>query len=677
MWPDDGVPAQAGSAVVSADAVIADVALADRVLAYGAIAHESDADSVIDDLEWTASELSRPSTVEHIGEFAFGKSLLDARMIMATTDLLGEAGTKALALKGFVSVDELTATQRRQWRAHTKAVARLELEMRLGCSSSEARHLVGVASAPVVIRRLVVDALERGEASWEQIRLYWRKAGPLPHEAAEVVAETLFGTEVAIAAVERLDAEGALTRQPWQAAEFVAALQREVVRAQGVDVAAERERRRAAYEARTAEIVVSDDGSAVLTVVGSTLSLCAVHQRLDRAARLLRGQGDPRTLAQLRSDCAAALLVHGTLPGVTAPASELPGLKRPPGQDELDGIDIPALDQLAQIVNAMPAIELQVVVPWDALSGAPALSGATPSASESSPHTRAPVGELLGAHPAFLSHGHLRELARLPGITLRRLLSDPADGRLIERGTTRYRPDAAMRRHVLAADVYSRGPGSRRPGQVCELDHVVPWAAGGLTRVSNLVALDKYVHQLKTAGLITSRLTPRRDLWWGSLLGQQRQTRSHDYRQYAPAGVAVSEGCRTTAGGSGQLPVLAAVERLVPTDAAARQRHPAERLDHWHRRDLLGQALYAALAHRRPGGDLEARDDLPGAVEYDGALTDWLRLTHTTPGGARRRGARPHHPTVAEVLGWEVPTPSQLKVTDAPWRQVPQTPPPF
>ena len=115
-------------------------------------------------------------------------------------------------------------------------------------------------------------------------------------------------------------------------------------------------------------------------------------------------------------------------------------------------------DRIAQIITARPAVHLQVVVPWDVLAGTPACG----------PHQS--TAEILGRHPAFLTPGHARELGLTPGTTLSRLLIDPADGRLIERSIASYRPDAAMRRQIIAADVTSRSPGSRTPATSCEID---------------------------------------------------------------------------------------------------------------------------------------------------------------------------------------------------------------
>ncbi|WP_149814457.1 HNH endonuclease signature motif containing protein [Serinicoccus marinus] len=634
--------------------------------------------------------------------------------------------------KGFTSVEELTQGQRAKWRTETKRAACAEVELKLGMGVTEARHLVALACAPAGVRSAVLGALDRGEVTWPMVRSFWRRCGSLPAERAGLVVEGLFGDDPETAVSERLDADGAVRERPWHAADYAAALEREARRADGEDVVAERERRRAAYRARRASVQVDDDGTATLSVTSSVVSIVAAHTRIERAARLLRKQGDPRTLDQLRADVAASLLVHGQVP-------------EPDRRDDEDRLVTPDRASIARVVTGMPAVELQVVVPWDALAGQAACAGCMPrtrgrdassrvSPSDSrgaagrpgpSSHTpagavedvtrRAPggdrrgtgqvgggeVGMLLGRQPAYLAPGHLRELALTPGTTLSRLLIDPADGRLVERSTASYRPDAAMRRQVLAADLHSRSPGSRQPGAVCELDHVQPWSedsTGGATAEINLVALAKRPHELKTRGWALSEINDVRDLTWMSLLGQVETTRVHDYRQYAqqsrgarPADAAVGDGSgsesaqgggfrsgqaqgigaatgdgtacdpragadRSGRGGVGSPAsrheeLLAAVDRRAPLDPALVGEPLGERADLEDRRDLLARAFYAALAHRGPGAFLEDRDDHPGSGEHGGPLAGWMWATRTTSSGQRRSGADPGTPTVDRVLG--------------------------
>ncbi|WP_299517825.1 hypothetical protein [uncultured Serinicoccus sp.] len=400
-----------------------------------------------------------------LGVIGAARAGLDARLIEAARIVVATTGAALLADKGFASVEELTDAQRRAWRSEAKRAACAEVEGTLGLGVVEARHLVGVACAPRGVRTPVLGALDRGDVTWGMVRDFWRRCARLSPDDASLVAESLFGTEAATAAPERLTPDDLLRDTPWHAADYRAALEREATRAEGVDVQAERDRRREAYRQRRASVVVDADGTATLSVTGPLIAVVAAHSRIERAARLLRKHGDLRTLDQLRADVTAALLVHGQLP-------------LPDTADDASGwrdLQVPDLHRIARVVTGMPTVQLQVVLPWDTLTGSPACTHA--GLDERSGRE---VAHLLGAHPAALTPGHARELALMPDTTLSRLLCDPADGRLVERTLTTYRPDADMRRQVLAADVHSRAPGTQHPGTTCELDHVSPWA--GRTR---------------------------------------------------------------------------------------------------------------------------------------------------------------------------------------------------
>ncbi|WP_161600259.1 hypothetical protein [Serinicoccus marinus] len=405
-----------------------------------------------------------------LGAVAAARSGLEARLVEAARLVVAVTGAAVLAQKGFVSVEELTEGQRARWRVETKRAACAEVQARLGMGVTQARHLVGLACAPVGVRAAVLGALDRGEVSWDMARAFWRRCGSLEVDGALLVAEGLFGTDPHVVVAERLTPEGELRQGPWHEADYSAALAREATRAEGSDVVAERERRSRAYRERRARITVHDDGTATLEATGPAISLIAAHARVERAARLLRKQGDPRTLDQLRSDVLTAFLVHGRLPvpdhlvsppepamatdardsetqaasstrqpesgratgahalepgtssGTCAPERGTMGGTPDPKSGRGNGVDdpelqrgcgtraplaedvlgderaasastvasaaaddgaapegwadlvTPDLEAIARVATGMPTVELQVVVPWDALAGRAACS---------------------------------------------------------------------------------------------------------------------------------------------------------------------------------------------------------------------------------------------------------------------------------------------------------------
>ena len=239
------------------------------------------------------------------------------------------------------------------------------------------------------------------------------------------------------------------------------------------------------------------------------------------------------------------------------------------------------------------------------------------------------VGELVGYVCGFITPRQGRQILATPGSVVGRILYDPADGRCIERSINRYAPDAQMLRQVRAADVYGRGPGSRRPAVHAELDHEKEWATHGWTAETNLNAKARADHKRKTKGLWRSIMNRRRDVTFTTLLGQIATTRGHDYRQY-------HDRFTTTARAAAQ------------ARAAAGQ--PTDRADLAARRDLANQLLYAALVHRHPTERAEADDDILGSEDWL-TIGDWGHLHHTDDHGQTRRGPRPDQPTPEELLG--------------------------
>ncbi|SOC58069.1 HNH endonuclease signature motif containing protein [Ornithinimicrobium cerasi] len=561
------------------------------------------------------------AALDEMVAMARGRCAIDATMLVAVQDLLLRAGEKLLAQRGVEDVSVLSRTAHQTWRAHLKAAVAGELQVALGVGVTEARQLVSVASAPAGVRIPLVAAMRRGEVHWVMGRRFQSRTSRLDPQDAADVAAVLFGSDEARAAPERLDPDGRLLSRPWHQSEYYAALDREITRVRGRDARGERERRRVALTLRDARLDVLDDGTSTFSVRGSVATMLALNARIDGMARRCRKAGDPRSLAQLRADIAASLLLHGTV--------AIPD----PGGGGCDEIVTPDdLEALAAVVNATPSGQVELVVPWDAILGravCPRCDRTAVPDSRGGGPTSAPdqdvgrVGEFKGWPSAWVTPEEAREIALRPGSFFHRILTDPADGRCVERSISRYAPDAEMRRQVRAADVYGRGPGCRRPAAACELDHEQPWGAGGETAETNLSAKALLDHFRKTKGLWTSVMGPRRDLTWTTLLGQVARTRGHDYRQYA--------------------------DRFERMTSGAPEGEP-DMSDLADRRDLAGQILYAALVSRRPGEKVEASDDAAGSEDWL-CVGDWGSVSYQDDTGRRRYGAPPRPTTPEELLG--------------------------
>ncbi|MGH3505069.1 MAG: DUF222 domain-containing protein [Nocardioidaceae bacterium] len=182
-----------------------------------------------------------------------------------------------------------------------------------------------------------------------------------------------------------------------------------------------------------------------------------------------------------------------------------------------------------------PRVAVDVVVSLDTLTGA----GNAP-------------GELAGRQ--LLTPAQARALAFGRGAVWRRLVTDPATGRMVayskqtytpgaatisrmhtdpieqppHAAVSGYRPSTAVARWVRARDRQCVFPGCRRRARGCDLDHTRPWPAGGST-VANLRPLCRRHHRLKhQAGW---RLVNNPDgCWtWTSPLDRRYRGTPHDY----------------------------------------------------------------------------------------------------------------------------------------------------
>ncbi|WP_298752672.1 HNH endonuclease signature motif containing protein [uncultured Serinicoccus sp.] len=581
---------------------------------------------------------------------------LDAALVLAARHQTAAIGRSLLAERDVSSPEDLSTHQRLRWRARAKALSRHEIEAATGWGAGEVVDLVGLATAPREAAQPAIDAMATGVAPWRLTRSFWRDCGALGTDEAAHVAEVLFGADAESCAPERLDPDGALSEAPWFHREFRAALRREVTRVRSTDLVAARAEREAALAGRSMGVTIDENGTGTVTLLGSALQATAIADRIDQAARRARAGGDERTLPQLRADIGLSLMLHGTAtpPDTTAPRPPrpLPGSapeSSPPEDTTTAGLRW--TPDLAQVLSGMPSATLQVVVPYAAVHGDPRLTSTAshehapappgppvappgppvappgPPVAPAGPPVEPPgppvalpdttstddlltVGQVLGAHSAYISADQIHDLTVLPGTVLERLLVDPADGRCIERSLERYRPDAAMRAQILAADVTCRAPGCLVHAGACQLDHVIEHgAAGGVTAETNLVPLHVGHHHPKTLKAWDSSLGENRDMTWTSLLGRLYRTRSHDYRQYVHR-------------------VTDALDRV----HAASTADPADRLPQIDREILL------TLAFRAAGEGLQAGDD---TVEPDeGRFGGWgfVSLTHTDDRGMRRSG---------------------------------------
>lgn len=208
-------------------------------------------------------------------------------------------------------------------------------------------------------------------------------------------------------------------------------------RLQSQDLAERHER---ALTTRTVWSEHDRDGMGWLSIRMSSEKIALAVAEIDaRAFELFTNPGETRTMAQLRSDVAAELLI-GTDSATKARVAV--------------ALTVPVLSLLGH--SDEPAI-LEGVGPID-IDTARQLAGDSP--------------------------------------TLTRILTDPVTGQMLALDPDKYPNNAATRRWLAHRDVTCGHPGCGRRAAYCDIDHIRPWN-GSNTIISNLVHLCRKHHRMK------------------------------------------------------------------------------------------------------------------------------------------------------------------------------------
>jgi hypothetical protein len=294
-----------------------------------------------------------------------------------------------------------------------------------------------------------------------------RDALPLCWEALDAATLTLAhvralaGVLSVVASEVSVRVEAAVVPQAvakgWTPAELRRAARRALITADP-DGAADRAEQ--AREHSDVRLYGDDHEMATLVATADAVTARALMDAIDATAQAMKRDGDPRPVGQLRVAALAAAVLGEQ---ATAPRTEV-----------LVTIDLATLLGL----------------------------------------TRKP-GELAGYGP--ITAETARVMAR--DAVLRRLVTDPASGEVLDLGRTAYRPSAALRRFITARDQTCRFPGCSRRAISCDLDHRIGYDEAGCTDRDNLHALCRTHHNLKTQRLWCVDLHPDGSETWTSHLG--------------------------------------------------------------------------------------------------------------------------------------------------------------
>ena len=272
------------------------------------------------------------------------------------------------------------------------------------------------------------------------------------------------------------------------------------------------------------------DGMAFLTAFLPAATAHAVFDRLDRAAIRAHHDGDPRTLAQLRADTFAGVLLGvGAVPAHPRSGRTNKGSGRGTGRKSGAGTGhgsnvYPIHDPMGVLVSITGADILDSTLPAPTLEEI--LATIRPQVQ-----ITVPVLSLLGRDdtPATLDgYGPIDQetaralTSRAPSLT--RLLTDPETGAVRSVGRKRYRIPKELRRWLQTRDGTCRFPGCGKKAGRCHIDHTQEWHNGGTTAHDNLAHLCEEHHRLKTLSGWEVEQIGDGTLRWTSPLGKRYLT---------------------------------------------------------------------------------------------------------------------------------------------------------
>ena len=266
---------------------------------------------------------------------------------------------------------------------------------------------------------------------------------------------------------------------------------------------------------RRLEYTPDHDGMAWLTAYLPAVTAAGIWARTTTAARALQGPTERRTLTQLRADIAATWLLSNT--GTNSDTC------RPGAVDltehgarmahDTDGGSTDAMTD-ASGPAGVPSPRAQVLVTVPVLS----LLGATNEPA---------MLDGYGPIPASMA----RDLVADGADSFHRVLIDPRDGAPLEIGRTSYRIPKYMRQWLRLRDGKCPFPGCHNHSLDNEADHLLAWADGGTTGITNLGQPCRKHHHLKHSTSWTpSQATENQPPGWTAPSGRHYPSEQQDWQ---------------------------------------------------------------------------------------------------------------------------------------------------
>jgi hypothetical protein len=258
------------------------------------------------------------------------------------------------------------------------------------------------------------------------------------------------------------------------------------------------------------------DGLVTIAATMPAADGIAMATELNRRADAARTPDDDRTHGERQIDELLGA-IFGTRRSEAAPANRSAPTGCPSPAEVTSPPDASPSTDVVPTTSAPPSrrVELQVVIDWRSLLG-----------------LRDDPAELIGY--GSIAAADARAMLTEPGTVLRRLVTDPETGVLLDYGTSRYRPDAHLSGLTKARDITCRYPGCTRNAVYCDDEHCTAFPHGP-TSAGNVCQLCRTHHRRKTTGRFTySRPDPATgETVWTTPLGF---TYAQDPASYDEAG---------------------------------------------------------------------------------------------------------------------------------------------
>jgi hypothetical protein len=376
---------------------------------------------------------------------------------------------------------------------------------------------------------LTLSALEAGSISWQHARIMVDETSSLGPEGARAL-EAHF-----------LDPDAPRPVRACLAGELVAGRFRARARAW-------RERHHpVSIEKRHAKCVADRrvlfspdrDGMAWFSAYLPADTASGIWERTTAAARAMQGPDEGRTLTQLRADKAATWLLGGCCAGESDDVAVGGGSAGEPNDVAVGGGCAGESDDVAVGGGCADAVGGST-----GGTGAALVAGSEHQGPRGVPVPRAqvlitvPVMALLGKteEPAMLDgYGPVppsmaRRLVADGAESFHRVLIDPRDGAPLEIGRSSYRVTRAQRQWLRLRDGRCPFPGCGNQSLDNEADHVLAWAEGGATGISNLGQPCRRHHRLRhTTGWTPTKPGKNEPPGWISPAGRHYNSEHPDW----------------------------------------------------------------------------------------------------------------------------------------------------